>query len=133
MAKPKTLADYITSGRHEFVAFIRDEMSLHDGSSSRRGNNLGRILFGVLVCDKTDPTAKNDRGEPFARIVYKSPPIYAQDSDIMFEDFTYDSAKVVSEVPLALSVSSFFQGMHFDSGSKEFQEARELLKKYGIY
>jgi hypothetical protein len=132
--KPKTLADYIKSGRHEFVASVRNVGSLSDSSRSNWGtwgNDLGVILFGVLVCDKTEAGPKIER-EPLARIIYKEPPIYKGDSDIMFHDMHY-SAKVISEVPLGIEVCHFCQGSHFKAASKEFEIARKLLRRHGLY
>jgi len=135
MVENKTLADYITSGKHEFVAFVRDMMSLDTCSRSNCGtwgNDIGVVLFGILLCDKNSDKSESPNKER-ARIVYKSPGEYEGDSDIMFHDFRYEDAKVVSLVPVALEVSSFHSGYHLKKESGEFCEAREILKKYGMY
>ncbi len=127
MVKEKTLDDCIQFGRHEFIAFVRDKRSLSDYGI--HGNNLGIILFGVLVCGKQKPEDK----EPQVKFFHKSPGIYDGDSDICFGDFTYDAANVVSEVPLSLELCSFYNHYHLKAESKEFDEAKRLLQKYGLY
>ena len=128
--KTKTLGDYITSGRHEFVAFVKDEASLFDGGRSNHGthgNNLGKIYFGVLVCGK-----RSEKDEEYTvRFFCKDSPIYKDDSDISFRDFGYN-ASVDNENPLAIS-TTFTRGWHLKTKSKEFDEAKELLQKYGLY
>jgi len=127
--KTKTLGDYITCGRHEFVAHIRNMASLCDGNRSNHhtiGNNLGEIYIGVLVCDMSDSTGR-------AQFFHKEPPIYNGDSDIMFGDFDYSSAKVISEVPLGIELDGFWSGQQLEKRGKRFKEAKALMKKYGIY
>jgi len=134
MVKMKTLEDYISSGRHEFVAFVRNMMSLSYFSRFNHGtwgNDLGKIHFGVLVCDRKSESKRleeNDR----VKFFYKKQPMYDKDSDITFGDFSY-SAKVISEVPLSLEIHSFYSMYNLKKSSKEFREAKELLKKYGLF
>jgi len=133
MKKKKTLGDYISSGEHEFLAFIKDNSSLHFSNRSNyhtHGNDLGTTHFGVLVCNRELENKRSEENDK-AKFFYKDKPIYDKDSDISFRDFSYN-AEVISEVPLSLS-TSFHSGRHLDKGSKEFREARNLLKKYGIY
>ena len=134
MDKSKTLGDYISSGRHEFVAHVRNMMSLNNSSRSNHGtwgNDLGKIHLGVLVCDRKPESERDEKGD-VARFFYKSSPRNEGDSDIMLRDLAY-SAKVISEVPLGLEVHSFHSGWHLEMKSKEFKEARRLLQRYGLY
>jgi len=134
MAEKKTLGDYISSGKHEFVAFVRNMMSLNDGSRSNHGtygNNLGQICFGVLVCDRK-PKLVRDEDNNRAKFYHKEQPLYDGDSDITFGDFSYN-AKVISEVPLSLEIYSFHSSHNLKKSSEEFKEAKKLLQKYGIY
>ncbi len=131
MSSKKTLADFISCGRHEFVAFARDRMSLSDTARSNCdtiGNDLGNIFFGILVCDKSG--FKNDNFD--AKLFYKSEKRYDGDSDIHVSTLKYHDAEVISEVPLSLDVS-FWSGNTLKARTNEFREARSLLRKYGIY
>ena len=131
--KTKTLGDYISFGIHEFVAFVKDEGSLWDGSRSNcgtHGNNLGKRYLGVLVCERKIESERDEKGNE-VKFFYKDNPIYEQDSNISYRTFSYDS-KIDSENPLAIS-TSFSSGNHLNSESKGFEEAKELLEKYGLY
>jgi|SRR3989338_2534588 len=125
--KNKTLGDYISCGRHEFVAFVKNRNSPQSSNHGTIGNNLGRIVMGVLVCERQSP---NDN-ETKAKFFHKSQPVYDGDSNIFCGDFSYD-AEIVSEVPLSL-LTSFYSGNWLKAFSREFHEAKQLLKKYGIY
>jgi len=125
----KTLGDYISHGHHEFVAFVRNMASLCDTNRDNYGtwgNDLGNIHMGILVCNRSESKQK-------AQFFHKEEPVYNGDSNIIFGNFDYSDAKVISEVPLSLELSSFWSGEHLKKGSKEFREAKALMKKYGIY
>lgn len=124
MGKEKTLADYITTGRHEFVAFVHDVHSRDSSNHNTLGNLLGKIHLGVLVCD-----AERDC-DVRATFFYKSPPKY-KESDIVCGTFGF-KARVVSEVPLSLS-TMFFGNQHLESRSEEFHKAKKLMERYGLY
>ena len=131
MAKNKTLADYITSGKHEFVAFVRSNQSLMPGNRGNYGtigNELGLTSLGVLVCERQSENDETSR----ARFFYKSKHIYGGDSDIAFRDFYYKNAEVISELPLSISATTL-NGNPLEKFSKEYREAKKLLKKYGLY
>ena len=135
--KAKTLGDYITGGRHEFVAHVRDMMSLSDTSRSNYGtygNDLGNIHLGVLVCDRKWPSEgdESSRRQERAVFYFKEKPVYGGDSDITRSSFSY-SERVVSEVPLAIEIHSFYDGWNLKEDSEEFNEARKLLEQHGLY
>lgn len=118
--KTKTLGDYISSGRHEFVAFIRDMVS----SRGTVGSKLGETHFGVIVCDRENWSD--------AKFFHKSDPIYRGDSDISQGIFSYD-AKVISELPLSLEIHSFYNEEQLKLRSNQYREAKKLLKKHGLF
>ena len=122
MASNKTLGDYISAGRHELVAFIKDSFS----ADPLKGNTLGKIVLGVLICERSGP---DDERKVIA--LYKSPPRYKGDSDIMWGDFGY-SAQVDSENPLAIT-TSFNSCYHLKARSKAFREAKKVLEGHGVY
>ncbi len=122
--KNKTLGDYISCGRHEFVAFVKNRNSPQSSNHGTIGNELGDIMMGVLVCDRQSPDTK-------AKFFYKPKRIFNGYSDILCGELDYD-AEVVSEVPLSL-LTSFYSDNWLKAFSREFREAKQLLKKYGIY
>jgi len=120
MEGKKTLGDYISAGNHESIAFVKNSESYDVG------NKLGNLFFGVLVCDRG-----NSKGNDRAKLFHKTTPLIIRDSDIAFMDFSY-GAEVFSEIPLGIS-ATIFQEWILQKHTEEFQKARELLKKYGIY
>ena len=122
MASNKTLGDYISAGRHELVAFIRDSFS----ADALRGNTLGKTVLGVLICEREGPD-----DESKVRAIYKYPPRFKEDSDIMWGDFDY-SAQVDSENPLAIT-TSFNSRDHLKAESEEYEEAKKILRGHGVY
>ena len=91
---------------------------------------MGKIYFGVLVCERED--IQDD--DQWAKFFYKSKPIYKSDSDIVFGDFSYDSAEVINEIPLGIKIQSFFNRFHLEKkGSQQYKEAKKLLEDYGLY
>lgn len=119
--KNKNLGDYIRGGKHIFPAFVRTSNAdeLHE-------NELGDVVFGLLVCER-----ENRDDETAARFFHKSPPIYPQDSDIMFGEVSY-YAQVDKEYPLAIT-TPFKSHYHLNKDSEEFEQARTLLSNYGMY
>jgi hypothetical protein len=133
----KTLYDYISfehAPKHpktyEFIAFVQDRFSVNSCDRNTFGNKLGETHLGIVVCQNTDFIDPME-GQPRAKFFYKSPPIYRGDKDIVFADFAYKDAKVISEIPLALSLR-FDNCLHINN-SKGFRKARKLLRKYGLY
>lgn len=124
--KTKTLGDYISLGKHEFVAFVKNRNSPQSSNHKTIGNDLGKIYFGVLVCEK-GLSSDND----LIIFYHKQVPTYKDDSNIMFTDFGYQ-AKVITEVPLSLE-TSFWSSNYLKKRSKEFKEAKKLLQNYGLY
>ena len=129
MKDKRTLGDYISSGKHEFFAFVKDSMSAQSSNHGTIGNNLGKIVLGVLVCERGGRGSEFD--ETHAKFFYKEKSIYKGDTDIVYGDFSY-SAKVDSENPLAISVV-FYNNYHLKKESEKFKEAKKLLSKHGLY
>lgn len=127
----KNLGDYIPGGKHEFIAFVKNEGSPNSSKYNTIGNKLGKIHFGVLVCER-QLESKRDKENDKVKFFYKDNPVYDGDSNISYRDFSYD-AKVISEVPLSLSTGFFYSGQHLKKKSKEFREAKKLLNSHGIY
>jgi len=122
----KILGDYIKYGKHELVAFVKSRLD----NSADLGNKLRKSHLGVLVCERDIEIKRKEKGNE-VKFFYKDKPTYKGDSDISFRDFGYDS-EVVNEVPLGIIASTFSEN-HLKKGTKEFIEAREILRNYGVY
>lgn len=126
---PKTLRDYIYKGKHELVAFVRDErdIDIHDENSTTQGNKLGIGRLGILVCDRK-PESKEEQ----AYFLYKDKPRTKTDSDIARAYISYEYSTVVNEFPLAISSKQLF-GWHFGKNTETYKEAKRVLSEHGLY